>query len=962
MDRLPQHEQERAAADRAAAERQLLEALPDVVSVASAADGRILYSNADTTRPSWLRQPVAGDPRDVLALLHPADRAGFLEAFRASGRVDEFEARCRIDGDEPFWIAIAARAVTYQGEPARLDVYRPINDRKRAEASLARRNAVLDAVTYAATRLIGAADWRSEMPEFFARLGAATEVSRVFLFEIHPARESRGLAQSCRHMWSAPGVKPIAADGRMENIPIPDAPDSQIAEWFRRRARGETIQVTRSETYAAARTLFEEHETCSMLSVPVMVNGAFWGSLGFDDCRSERQWDEMDVDLLKTATALIAGAIERATADERLRQRDSQLVEAQRIAHIGSWELDFATDRVTWSEEGWRIFGLDPGRGSWAHDENLQRIHPEDRERVAAADAAARHSCRPSEIEYRIVRPDGEVRVVRERAESACDETGRPVRLIGTVHDVTELKAAEARLRESEERYALAARGADVGLWDWDVVADRAYLSPRLHEILDAAGRDLGPSIAGLLDQLLPEDRAALERHLERRYARQKRRFEFEVRTRAPVNAPRWLVLRGLIVYADGRPVRLVGSLRDISARKRAEEEVVRQRDALFQSEKMAMFGSLLAGVAHELNNPLSVVIGQTVLLQQTAKDAAVIARAERIRNATERCARIVRTFLAMARQRSAEPKPVSMNAVVEMAVELLAYQLRAANIRVDLDLAGDLPTVAADADQIHQVLTNLIVNARQALSAAEAPRRIRIVTRFDRAARQVEVSVIDNGPGVPEEIRKRIFEPFFTTKPVGEGTGIGLSLCSSIVRVHGGRIAVADKPGGGAAFTVALPLGVGSASRPDESDAGGPPAGLRILIVDDEAEIADMLNEIFRSCGHETDIAVDGRQGLERALAASYDLILSDMRMPVLDGPGFYDALRRERPEMVDRFAFITGDTLSAEIQAFLNRTSALYLEKPFVPDDVLRLLARALERQDAPAAKPPGQAQRAG
>src|SRR5262249_18791682 len=159
---------------------------------------------------------------------------------------------------------------------------------------------------------------------------------------------------------------------------------------------------------------------------------------------------------------------------------------------------------------------------------------------------------------------------------------------------------------------------------------------------------------------------------------------------------------------------------------------------------KMAMFGSLLAGVAHELNNPLSVVIGQAVLLQQTAGDPAVINRAERIRSATERCARIVRTFLAMARQRHAEPKPVSMNGIVEMAVELLAFQLRSANIRVELDLAEDVPMIAADADQIHQVLTNLIVNARQALTAAAAPGRIRIETRFDR--RQVEVSVRDNG------------------------------------------------------------------------------------------------------------------------------------------------------------------------------------------------------------------------
>src|SRR5262249_24824977 len=149
--------------------------------------------------------------------------------------------------------------------------------------------------------------------------------------------------------------------------------------------------------------------------------------------------------------------------------------------------------------------------------------------------------------------------------------------------DVTELKAAESRLRESEERYALAARGADVGLWDWDIAADRAYLSPRLHEILELGDRDRGQSISGLFDKILPEDLAALQQHLKSRFARQGRRFEFEVRTRTPANAPHWLVLRGLIVYANGLPKRLVGSVGDITDRKRAQEEVVRHREALYQ-------------------------------------------------------------------------------------------------------------------------------------------------------------------------------------------------------------------------------------------------------------------------------------------------------------------------------------------------------------------------------------------
>jgi PAS domain S-box-containing protein len=820
-------------------------------------------------------------------------------------------------------------------------------ERVAQDRAAAAQRQLLEAITYAATRIIGAPDWKPAVPELLKRLGLATDVSRVFLFEIHPGPEGTDRAQSCRFSWSAPDVPNMSEDARYQNDPVTDGDNSQFDDWFRRRGRGEVIQVALSQTHGEARKLFEETGTYSMLSVPIMVDGRLWGSLGFDDCRSERVWNDVEIDLLKTATALIAGAIERAQGDQMLRDRENELIEAQRIAHVGSWELDFATNRVSWSDEGWRIFGLDPtARRAWTHDENLARIHPEDRARVAEVDERAKERGGAFDIEYRVVRPGGEVRIVRERAEPMYDPAGRPVRLLGTIHDITEIKETEAKLRESEERYALAARGADVGLWDWDVAKERVYFSPRVHEILGVGSRMLGTSIDDLYGLIVAEDRAALQQHFDSRFAHHRRRFEFEFRVEGGATGFRWMIIRGLIVYAEGRPARLVGSLRDITDRKLAEEELIRQREAIYQNEKMAMFGSLLAGVAHELNNPLSVVIGQVVLMQQTATDPAVINRAERIRNATERCARIVRTFLAMARQRRPEPKPVRLNAIVETVIDLLAYQLRSTDIRVAFDLASDLPTVTADADQLHQVVTNLIVNAHQALAAIPAPRRLIIATRHDPADGRVHLSVADNGPGVPAEIRPRIFEPFFTTKPAGEGTGIGLSLCSSIIRAYGGEITLADTPGGGATFTIVLPLHAGGTVAPRDTRSESALAGLRILVVDDEKEIAETLSEILRAQGHLTDVAPDGQRALERVMAVDYDLILSDLRMPVLDGPGLHRALRQRRPAMIERLAFITGDTLSADIQSFLAESRAPCLEKPFLPEDVRRLVMQLMGR----------------
>jgi two-component system NtrC family sensor kinase len=291
------------------------------------------------------------------------------------------------------------------------------------------------------------------------------------------------------------------------------------------------------------------------------------------------------------------------------------------------------------------------------------------------------------------------------------------------------------------------------------------------------------------------------------------------------------------------------------------------------QSERLSALGSLLAGVAHELNNPLSIVVGQAQLLQETAPDEKTAARGTRIRNAAERCVKIVKTFLAMARRRPPERTLVNLNSLVEGALEVLGYTLRSAGIEVQTDLAADLPLTWADGDQLQQVVTNLVVNAEQAMSDGDGPRRLRIATRFDAASDQLRLEVADSGPGVPPAIRTRIFEPFFTTKSVGVGTGVGLSLCHGIVASHGGSIAAADAPGGGALFVVTLPhvpTGPhGTQAAVPESRTAGLPAR-SILIVDDEVEIAETLAEMLAEAGHRVDIAPNGKAALERIAAGN--------------------------------------------------------------------------------------------
>jgi signal transduction histidine kinase/ActR/RegA family two-component response regulator len=392
----------------------------------------------------------------------------------------------------------------------------------------------------------------------------------------------------------------------------------------------------------------------------------------------------------------------------------------------------------------------------------------------------------------------------------------------------------------------------------------------------------------------------------------------------------------------------------ELDRQNRSLESTVRERTAqLLQSEKVATMGSLLAGVAHELNNPLAVLMGQAALLQRAAKDPSLVQRAEKITVAAERCCRVVKNFLALARQRPPERGAVVLNQVVAEAVELLAYELRTDNVEVRLDVAGDLPPLWADAHQLHQVLVNIVANAHQAMRHGAAPRTLAITTRSDAAGQRVHLEIADSGPGIPAEIRARIFEPFFTTKPAGQGTGLGLSLCRGIVEEHGGALTVESEPGRGATFTVTLPV----VPRPVDGDGSAgegtpaPVAPKAILVVDDERDLAEVLVEELEGDGHQVEIASNGAEALRRLERRAFDLVVSDTKMPLLDGIDLYREIERRFPALRRRIIFVTGDVLDPEKRRLLESTGAPFLAKPFELSDVRNAVRRQLALQGATA-----------
>jgi signal transduction histidine kinase/CheY-like chemotaxis protein len=382
-----------------------------------------------------------------------------------------------------------------------------------------------------------------------------------------------------------------------------------------------------------------------------------------------------------------------------------------------------------------------------------------------------------------------------------------------------------------------------------------------------------------------------------------------------------------------------------IVERQRALDQMRRQQETLAQSEKLAAMGSLLASVAHELNNPLSIVVVEADLLREDVESGPLAEHASKITQAAARCARIVHNFLTLARQHPPERVSVHLNTIVEDALELLTYPLQVDSVDVHLQLAKDLPALLADPHQLHQVVVNLITNAHQALREMPPPRRLTLITRIDPRRSRVFLDVADTGPGIPPELLGRIFEPFFTTKPPGVGTGLGLSLCRGIIEEHGGSMSVQSQPGHGAVFRIELPVETVSttAVEPPAPEERPPSMMHTILIVDDEAGIRSALAYLLRRDGHEVETAANGYLALAKLEERIFDVVLCDLRMPELDGPGLYRALAARQPQLCRRFIFLTGDTLSPETRVFLERAGVPRLAKPFTAAEVRRVVERA-------------------
>ena len=642
----------------------------------------------------------------------------------------------------------------------------------------------------------------------------------------------------------------------------------------------------------------------------------------------ERRVQERTAELVKLNEELRAEISERKDAEEALRQSETRLAEAQRIAHLGNWDWDIKTNELHWSDEIYRIFGLLPQQFGATYEAFLNCVHPDDREYIKTAVNDALTKRKPYTIDHRIVLPNGTVRIVHEQAEVTFDETGNPIRMLGTVQDITELKnAEEERLRmgaaieeavEERLRLAVVMEQTAEGIMITDTDGTIQYINPAFERMTGYMREEIigEKSVAfrrgehdesfykGIQDTLSRGE--VWKGHLTRK-KKDGMISELEA-TISPVR-DQW---RTIINY--------VAIERDVTHQVKLEQH-------LRHTQKMQALGTLAGGIAHDLNNILMPIIINTELaLDDVTKESPSKSYWEQVLDAAYRGKDLVQQIITFSRRSEQDRKPMKIAPLVKEALKLLRASLPV-TIEMHHNIKTNSGVIMADSTQMHQVLMNLCSNAAYAMrekggvldvSLVDVELDSEMAERYAdlKVGPYIKLTVSDTGHGMDRTVMERIFEPFFTTKEAGEGTGMGLALVHGIVKDHDGAITVYSEPGEGSTFTVFLP-------RIKEDLPSQPVSSTliltgkeRILFVDDEEAVIQGVQNMLARLGYTVIAKTDSIEALEsfRAQPDEFDLVITDQTMPQMTGVTLAEELKRIRPDIPIIMCTGFSEVISAE------------------------------------------------
>ena len=639
----------------------------------------------------------------------------------------------------------------------------------------------------------------------------------------------------------------------------------------------------------------------------------------------------------------------RKAQEQEATQSEERFRLAQEGAGMGTWDLDLATGVTTWSDGLRKLYGvgLEFPTGFNGFEPLL---HPEDRERVTREVIDAEVRACDFEFEFRIVRPDGEVRWLMARS-SARIVDGIVVRQLGVVVDITERRQTEAELARSDEMLRLAQSAAGLGAWDVNIPTLELTCAPGLYEIFGLDPDADALTFETFSDFIHPHDRDAVTAEIERVFRNRGMHYECPCRIVQPSGEIRWVMTRGTLVRsADGTPERLLGVTLDETQRKETEIDRAQLEVRLRQAEKLEALGQLAGGVAHDFNNLLVAIrgYGELALGLLERGEPGVAAHVEGVLSAADRATGLTKQLLAFGRRQVLAPEVLDLNDVVRETADLL-QRLIGENVTLATTLAEHPVVVRADRGQLEQVITNLVVNARDATPDGGT---VTIHVGIDdlgregsESPRHALLSVTDEGSGIDAATAALIFEPFFTTKG-DQGTGLGLATVYGIVAQSGGHLELDTEPGSGSTFSVYLPLSVEKLRAPAAAPTPVPAEGTeRILLVDDDPAVRTIVSAMLAQRGYEIIGAADGADAIAlfETRGSPIELVISDLIMHGLDGRQTTDRIRAIAP--ATKLLFMSGYTDDTTIRSGALTPGTGFIQKPFSGDDLATRVRELLD-----------------
>ena len=605
----------------------------------------------------------------------------------------------------------------------------------------------------------------------------------------------------------------------------------------------------------------------------------------------------------------------QADLDRRVKERTAeladaniQLSEAQRLANLGSWTWDVVANRVDWSEQLFKIYGVKRSEFGGTVNDFIRCVHPDDRSRVGAAIAAALKSGTSFSHEERIVRANGEIRHLQSVAEVVRNDKGAAQRMIGICLDVTERKRAENALRESEHNYQFLLRGArDYAIYMLDTEGHVRSWSESAERIKGYAAEDIVGRHIGVF--LPPEDRDSDLVNTILTTAARTGQFEGESFLMRKDGSRFYAsIVMDAIRDDEGKLIGFAKLVRDITQQHEAKVAIDKAREQMAQAQKMEALGQLTGGIAHDFNNLLMIVSGYAQILQSRLTDAKDVQGVQAIRAAAARGEKLTRQLLAFSRRQQLVPVVVDLRARIEAVRDMLATSLRG-NIELVVDVEDEVWPVEVDQGELELALVNIGVNARDAmpdggritLSARN------VVLKPGSAAGTLEgdfvaLAVIDTGSGIPPELVERVFEPFFTTKPVGKGTGLGLSQVHGFAAQSGGAVTVSSEEGKGTVVTIYLPRSTKVSDEAGVVELAPAEEGQgTVLVVEDSRDVAAVTTTLLEQLGYRVVRAENAAEALRHLQQGiEIDLVFSDIVMPgAMDGIGLAQACRERFPDI---------------------------------------------------------------